>query len=275
MPAKFSSQIFSIPKLVEVDGYWIDPDVYTNEWEGKPRCLPAALAYAAKGWHVFPAFIDGPTKKSHKSAAFSGGRNWGKTTDPAEIERDFARWPDRVGIATGVESGIWVVEADTKEGHDVDGIASLRALESKHGPLPKTLTAASPTGSIHRYFNWPKDREIRNTTSAIARGVDVRGEGGMVIAPPSHRSDGTYVWLNDAPIADAPEWLVEAASAASGGGNGGERIPNEQLEADLSRVAVALAVIPNDDVGWDHPARDAVVGGWATRRVHQGLAIRD
>ena len=228
----------SIPKLVEVDDYYIGPDVVASEWESRPRCLPAALSYAELGWHVFPA--PRGEKKSHKSEKFSG-RKWGMTTDPDEIKRDFQRWPlANVGIATGSESGFWVVEVDTKEGHDVDGGASLRALEEKHGPLPDTLTGQSPSGSIHRYFNWPADREIRNTT--IAPGVDVRGEGGMVIAPPSVRGNGSYVWISNAAIADAPEWLVELASG--GNGNGAERAPNEEPEADIDLIAAAVAVIP-------------------------------
>ena len=192
-------------KLVEIDDYYIDPDVYVAEWEGTPRCLPVALCYAAQGWHVFPA-PRGEKKKSHKSAKYSNGRNWGKTTDPSEIRADFTRWPEaNLGIATGIDSDIWVLEADTKEGHNVDGIASLRALEAQHGPLPVTLMAQSPSGSIHYYFKWPKGRMIRNSTSELAAGVDVRGEGGMVIAPPSVRVGvGSYVFINNAEIADAP-----------------------------------------------------------------------
>ncbi len=57
-----------------------------------------AFAYAARGWHVFPAEFNGADKKSHKAAKFSGGRAWGATTDAAEIRRDFRRWPDAIGI---------------------------------------------------------------------------------------------------------------------------------------------------------------------------------
>jgi len=170
------------------------------------------------------------------------------TTDPGEIRRDFARWPNaNISIATGSESNIWVMEADTKEGHAVDGIASLAALEVKHGPLPPTLMAESPSGSLHCYFRWPQGREIRNTASGIAPGIDVRGEGGMVIAPPSVKVGvGIYRWLNDLPVADAPEWLIEAAIGAQGGGGGnGEREPSADPEADLELVAAAVAVIPN------------------------------
>ena len=141
--------------------------------------LEAALCYAARGWFVFP--VPPGEKKSHKSAEHSGGRKWGKTSDPAEIERDWQRWPDaNVGIATGPESGFFVVEADTKEGHEVDGIASLARLETQHGQMPKTLMAENPSGSLHFYFKYPTDSsKITNSASKIAPGIDVRGDGGM------------------------------------------------------------------------------------------------
>src|SRR5277367_2433386 len=83
-----------------------------------------ALCYAGQmNWVVFPA--PPGKKKSYKSALYSGGRNWGATRDPDEIRGDFERWPDaNIGIVCGEESGIFVVEADTLDGHDVDGIAS-------------------------------------------------------------------------------------------------------------------------------------------------------
>lgn len=138
----------------------------------------AAIAYAERGWWVFPAHSTGQ-KKSHKAAKYSNGQPWGRTIDPDEITRDFAKWPKaNVGIVTGVDSKIFVVEADTPEGHDVDGIASLRALEAKHGALPKTLMAESPTGSQHYYFNWPSaGTKIVNSSSEIGPGIDVRGSG--------------------------------------------------------------------------------------------------
>jgi Protein of unknown function (DUF3987)/Bifunctional DNA primase/polymerase, N-terminal/Primase C terminal 2 (PriCT-2) len=224
----------------------------TENDQNPKATLECALSYAARGWHIFPA--PRGEKKSHKSAERSNGSKWGKTTDADEIKRDFARWPEaNIGIATGVESGFFVVEADTEEGHDVDGIASMAALEGKHGPLPRTLMAESPSGSIHYYFKWPQWREIRNSagtsTSGIAPGVDVRGEGGMVIAPPSIRGNDTYKWITNEPIADAPEWLIELAIAASGGS--GEREPGDEPEAELYDIEEALAVIPNDDLGWE------------------------
>src|SRR5262249_22877411 len=174
-----------------------------------PR-LVAALDYAERDWDVFPA--PPGEKKSYKSAEHSGGAKWGKTRDPKQIKKDFRKWPDaNVGIPTGADNGIWVLETDTPKGHNVDGEASLRALEEKHGPLPETLMAESPSGSRHRYFKRPDAVTITNSTSSIGPGIDVRGEGGMVIAPPSARDDGAYRWLNDNPIADAPQWLINLA----------------------------------------------------------------
>jgi hypothetical protein len=166
-----------------------------------------AVSYAARGWLVFPA--PPGQKKSYKSAEYSNGQRWGATSDADEIRRDFARWPDaNIGIPTGPANKIFVVEADTKQGHGVDGIASLKQLETDYGPLPETLMAESPSGSVHYYFNCPKVGIVRNSASKIAPGIDVRGEGGMVIAPPSVREDGVYRWIHRNPIADVPEWLL-------------------------------------------------------------------
>lgn len=205
-----------------------------------------ALAYAGRGWHVFPAEFNGPSKKSRKAAEFSNGRPWGATTDAAEIMRDFRRWPDAIGIVTGPKSKIFVIDADTPEGHDVDGIASLRKLEAEHGTLPETLMGIRPSGSPHRYFNYPHGVTIRNSTSKIGPGIDVLGDGGMVIAPPSLRpGKGTYRWLNAAPVADAPAWLIELATA---GDDDAPHVANGEPEADPALLAAAMAVIPNDAV---------------------------
>lgn len=174
--------------------------------------LAARLEYAARGLETFPLEFKGPTKKSYKSKDRSNGRNWGKTTDPLEIESDHAKWPEAgVGLPTGVENGIFVVEADTKAGHGVDGEAAWIALEAKHGQSPDTRMAVSPTGSKHRYYKHPgKGIKVKNSASEIAPGVDVRGDGGMVVAPPTVRpGKGAYCWLNDLEIAEAPPWLLE------------------------------------------------------------------
>ncbi len=230
----------------------------------------AALEYAKRGWKVFPALIEENKKKSYKSAVHSNGERWGATTDPDEIRHDFAKWhAELIGIPTGPEQGFFVVEADTPEGHDVDGIASLRALEAEHGPLPDTLMAKSPTGSLHHYFKWPSEGTIRNSTSRIGPGIDVRGQGGMVLGPPSVRSGvGAYRWLNGNTIADAPPWLIALATADD---DDGPRTPGEKPEADPELIYLAMTVIPNNDVSHDDFNRTGMAIWRATGGHPRGL----
>jgi len=169
-----------------------------------------ALAYAAHGWAVFP--VPPGTKRSHKSAEHSDGRAWGMTREAAEIRADFTRWPDAgIGIPTGAVNGIIVVETDTVAGHGIDGSKSLAQSETKHGALPDTLQAISPSGSVHRYFKHPgAGIKIISSASELGAGIDVRGDGGMVIAPPTVRPGfGVYRWINRSPIAEPPAWLIE------------------------------------------------------------------
>jgi hypothetical protein len=200
------------------------------------RLVEHAISYASRGWYVFPLKLR--EKVSHKSAAHSDGRKWGQTIDANEIRRDFRQWPDaNIGIATGEASGFFVVETDTADGHGegVDGAAELAMLEAEHGALPATREAISPSGSVHRYFKHPGFK-IKNSASLIGPGIDVRGDGGMVVAPPSVKlSKGLYSWRNDLPIADAAPWLLDRIVA-------GKVKPEPELS--ISRQAAALVVDP-------------------------------
>src|SRR6266566_9165426 len=105
--------------------------------------LDAALAYARRGWEVFP--IPRGTKMGHsvKQRGCDTGTPWGKTTDPEIIRAYWRRLPRaNVGMAMGAGSGIFDVECDTKAGHGSlkeDGAVSLAKLEAEHGELPATL----------------------------------------------------------------------------------------------------------------------------------------
>ena len=169
-----------------------------------------ALSYAAtRKWAIFPVPLG--TKKSYKSARYSKeNNNWGATRKPAQIRQDFAKWPKAgIGIPTGPDNGIVVIETDTKAGgHAVDGEPILQRLQRRYGPLPATLTAISPSGSKHRYFKHPGP-DVEITSKTLVAGVDIKGNGGMVIAPPTERAGlGRYRWDNDLPIAPLPlRWL--------------------------------------------------------------------
>jgi hypothetical protein len=174
------------------------------------RILAAALAYAGRGFAVFPVPPD--SKKSYKSAKYSDGRAWGATRDPAEITQDFTHWPDaRIGIPTGAVNRIVVVDVDTVEGHGIDGSIALRELEARHGSLPQTLQAITPSGSVHHYLRHPGGGiKIRGSASELGAGIDIRGDGNMTVAPPSVNPDRrVYRWINKLPIAAMPAWLVK------------------------------------------------------------------
>jgi hypothetical protein len=163
--------------------------------------LAAALDYARRGLRVLPIL---PGAKRPPMAAWQDAA----TTDPDTITSWFTG-PYRghgVGIATGPASGIWAL--------DVDDYAAYRALEAANTPLPDTLTNLTGSGGMHFLFRYPTDgRTIRNSASTrLGPGLDVRGDGGQIVAPPTvHPNGKRYEW--DAgqgeTIIDAPDWLLE------------------------------------------------------------------
>ena len=158
--------------------------------------INSALNYAALGWSVFPCW-----PKTKVPATPRGFKN--ATTNPATIRRWWLADPSyNIGIQTGVASGVWVFDVD---GHE--GIPALSALEAKHGELPDTLISATGDGS-HLWFCYTGPIPC-SADERIGRGLHVRGDGGYVIAPPSVHPDGPiYRWLNDRPLAAAPDWLI-------------------------------------------------------------------
>ena len=131
------------------------------------------------------------------------------SNDPAEIERMFGDTRiDKVGIAivTGKGSNLAVIDIDTGPGKD--GRLWLSNLDRE---LPSTVTSETPSEGRHLFFRFP-NFDLRNSTSLIAAGVDIRAEGGYVVAPPSHNLKGQYRWLiapeeGDQSIAAFPDWL--------------------------------------------------------------------
>lgn len=132
------------------------------------------------------------------------------TTDPALIAHWFPPDTDRnVAILTGERSGLVVVDVDTRN----DGEAGFARLERTYGTLPETKRAKTGGGGFHLYFLLPPGaEELRDHTHVAGfQGVDLKADG-YVVAPPSlHPSGDAYVWENDAPIAPAPDWLIDLA----------------------------------------------------------------
>lgn len=128
--------------------------------------------------------------------------------DPVELRALFEPKPRaNVAIATGVLSGVFVLDVDTK---GADGAATLNHLQEEHGELPRTPLSATPSDGFHYWFKQP-DRGLRNRVG-FQPGLDVRTTGGSAAAPPSRKANGTYTWIvdpTDAPFADAPIWLLD------------------------------------------------------------------
>ena len=162
--------------------------------------LEAALGYARLGWRVLPILADS------KAPATEHGVH-DATTDEAQI-REWWRPNLRagIGIATGAASKVWVLDVDGPE-----AMSWYDAQVIKHG-LVHTLGVRTARGA-HLYWRYPDGATVRNA-QGIAPGVDVRGEGGYVCAPPTvHRSGHVYAWIHEPGFtrdaADAPAWLFD------------------------------------------------------------------
>lgn len=163
----------------------------------------AALSFARRGLHVFPLM---PMSKLPAISKTRGGNGCLDATNDVSV---IAKWWHEqprcnVGLATGEKSGLWVLDIDTKD----DGFTALKKLEAQYGALPDTRMASTPTGGVHFFWKWNPDIPIKNSTGRIAKGIDTRGKGGYVVAPPSVREEGEYVWISETPMTDAPGWLI-------------------------------------------------------------------
>ena len=132
------------------------------------------------------------------------------TTDAAVHDEWFLFGPTNIGIITGGKSGVFALDVDAKS----NGLLTLRDFEATHGVLPVTPTQRTGGGGLHYLFRYPQGVVIKNAAN-LAPGIDVRGEGGVIVAAPSlHASGKLYCWLEGRPpgeteFADAPGWLLD------------------------------------------------------------------
>jgi hypothetical protein len=114
-----------------------------------------------------------------------------------------------VGLCTGAESGFIVLDVDPRHG----GHVTLAALEEKHGKLPDTATTVTGSSGNHRLFKHPGRKVPNDAGLKLGAGLDIRGDGGYIVAPPSNHLLGQYGWksglsLDDVELAPLPEWLA-------------------------------------------------------------------
>ncbi len=230
--------------------------------------LEAALGYAARGWPVFPLHspvTTGPKVGPHRAQCSCGAPGCGSpgkhprthhgladaTTDPDTIRGWWDRWPGaNIGLPTGVAFDVL----------DLDGVEALDALDALAPPEAGTIrTPMVRTGrGIHMYL---APLGARNR-AGMAPGVDWRGTGGYVVAPPSvhHLHGDRYEWAEDRGpdmlMAEVDPWLAgvvlnrrpKAARGAPGApcGAGGSRYGLRALEGELGRLATAGEGARND-----------------------------
>ncbi len=146
--------------------------------------LEAALACAARGWSVIPMQARG------KRPIVAWRAFEQQAAGPGDITRWFAHWTEaNLGLVTGRVSGLVVVDVDPRHG----GAESLAAAEAEHGPLLPTVEAATGGGGRHLYYAHPGG--VVANRVALRPGIDLRGDGGCVVAPPSvHPNGRRYEW---------------------------------------------------------------------------------
>jgi hypothetical protein len=174
----------------------------------------AALAYAAHGWSVIPIEVRG------KRPRVPWLEFQQRIATTAEIEAWYRhRTDDNVGIVTGRVSGIVVIDVDPRHG----GEESVRRLQGEEGLFAPTIEAETGGGGRHLYFAHP-GIPLPNRVG-IAPGIDLRGDGGCVVAPPSTHSSGRrYVWApgcspGERALAPLPHCFLPARRAAAHAGH--------------------------------------------------------
>ncbi len=146
--------------------------------------LEAALGYARRGWPVFPC---APREK--KPLTPHGCRD--ATVDPEQIRAWWQRWPDaNIGLATG-GCGLVAIDIDPGKGGTDTWAELRRRLDIDDG----TVTAVTGGGGKHLLYRAPEGIRIPNSVGKLGAGVDVRGDGGYIVVPPSVHPNGTpYRW---------------------------------------------------------------------------------
>jgi bifunctional DNA primase/polymerase-like protein/primase-like protein len=182
--------------------------------------IQVAVDYVRRGWPVLP--LHAPTgqgcscrTKNCGSVAKHPRTRQGlkdASLDEARVREWWKKWPEaNIGVVTGAISALVVLDVDDKD--NGKGSASLSALEAEHGALPRTLSCTTGCGR-HLYFRHP-GRPVKSSTGKLGMGIDVRADGGYVVAPPSTHSNGNlYCWLKaEADITPIPDWLLRLVNA--------------------------------------------------------------
>lgn len=213
--------------------------------------LNHALALAKRGFKVFPLEIDG-NKPAHE------GWQEQATTDPAEIR---ALWTDpfgqmipfNTGVATG--QGLTVVDVDTKS--DRPGLESLDELVTFLGLDDDTFTVRTRSGGLHLYFK-SDGLALRNSASKVRPAIDIRSEGGYVVAPGSSIGGKAYKLERDRPLKPIAPWFAELCGRKTPKGESSEPLVEldtpEAIDAAVRWLQTEAPTTVADSGNGDHTA---------------------
>ena len=217
-----------------------------------------AVAYAKRRWPVHPLHgVHHCRCTCGQQACSSPGKHpltthgvKEATTDATKIKTWWHQWPNaNIGIATGAVSGFDALDVDPAKG----GEESLADFEQQYGALPDTPEQLTGGGGRHILFAHPGEHVANRV--GIAPGLDLRGDGGYIVAAPSrHFSGGRYSWEasshpDDLAFAPMPAWLVDLLREANSTKDGISRldvasvlagVPEGKRDAELFRVAAKL-----------------------------------
>lgn len=227
--------------------------------------LQAALSYAEKGWAVLPLHHPTPqgcscgrpkcaTPGKHPFARCVPRGSLDATTDPALIRQWWTLHPDcNLGVAAGSISHLLVIDLDDRPLDGRDGSHSWRRLVAQHGDVD-TVEVITGGGGRHLYFRLPENLTVQQSKDAIGLGVEIKSDGGYVVAPPSmHPSGRPYEWdayghPDDQEVEPAPAWLLSLCHTRAPRSSVETERPQGYLDAiEVAELESALNAIPADD----------------------------
>lgn len=199
----------------------------------------AAKDYVARGWPTFPC-----REKQKQPLTQHGFKD--ATTDAEQIAEWWGCWPAaNVAIATGPSSGLLVLDIDPRN----SGNETLAELEAAHGALPPTIEAQTGGGGRHLFYRHPAGGDA--IRAKLGAGLDVKRDGGYIIAPPSvHPSGEPYRWRAghdpaDRQPADLPAWLADMLTVTPPTPAPAPRPTVRHDQADkLARASAYLSAMP-------------------------------
>jgi len=223
--------------------------------------LQAAKEYLALGWSVIPLEPGGklPPEITPGGKRFS----WKPYQTRQASERELTGWLQRwrrcnLGIVTGQVSGVIVLDIDSPE--------AAAWVEMQGVPLTPTVKTGK---GQHLFFRHPGGT-VRNFASKVVAGLDLRGDGGYVCAPPSVHETGTvYQWEigPDTPLADPPGWLLDLirgdtpAPAQQHNVNGRHPYVEAAVNSEIGRLARTTEGVRNDQLFQTAASLGELVGG--------------